>query len=270
MTLHPSLNLYPPLTLPLTLFRTLALPLILIQSPVRAPPQVCVVYCLDSQFVTDTPKFIAGCLQVLAAMAQLEAPHVSVLTKVDLIQDKVRWETQRPPVTASITRTKMNVMQDKASRGWMVLSSVARAVAQAQAWCSKLLTSAPEHRHTATPANTLPEALHIWFAQKGCRAVTRGLPALSPHLQSRCALLSPSACWRFSHSPSPSALRVAVGAGGAAGAGPGRPDEHAQRPDRAPLPAPEQGDGRPAGRLQVIQVIMYNLQVLQAHKRCCS
>jgi len=49
-----------------------------------------VVYCLDSQFVTDTPKFIAGCLQVLAAMAQLEAPHVSVLTKVDLIQDKVR------------------------------------------------------------------------------------------------------------------------------------------------------------------------------------
>ena len=52
--------------------------------------QVCVVYCLDSQFVTDTPKFIAGCLQVLAAMAQLEAPHVSVLTKVDLIPDKAR------------------------------------------------------------------------------------------------------------------------------------------------------------------------------------
>ena len=52
--------------------------------------QVVVVYCLDSQFVTDTPKFIAGCLQVLAAMAQLEAPHVSVLTKVDLIPDKVQ------------------------------------------------------------------------------------------------------------------------------------------------------------------------------------
>lgn len=28
--------------------------------------------------------------QALAAMVQLEVPHVSVLTKVDLLQDKVR------------------------------------------------------------------------------------------------------------------------------------------------------------------------------------
>jgi len=54
--------------------------------------QVCVVYCLDSQFVTDAAKFIAGCLQVLAAMAHLEAPHVSVLTKVDLIHDKTQLD----------------------------------------------------------------------------------------------------------------------------------------------------------------------------------
>lgn len=82
--------------------------------------QVCAVYCLDSQFVTEANKFIAGSLQVLiahsmfvnprlhldevdlvnvytdissqalAAMVQLEVPHISVLTKVDLLQDKVR------------------------------------------------------------------------------------------------------------------------------------------------------------------------------------
>jgi Conserved hypothetical ATP binding protein len=85
------------------------------------PLQVCAVYCLDSQFVTEANKFIAGSLQVsmtsqhvvnicaswirpassfralcvspqaLAAMVQLEVPHISVLTKVDLLQDKVQW-----------------------------------------------------------------------------------------------------------------------------------------------------------------------------------
>ena len=51
---------------------------------------MCAVYCLDSQFVSETPKFIAGSLQALAAMVQLELPHVNVLTKVDLIADKVQ------------------------------------------------------------------------------------------------------------------------------------------------------------------------------------
>lgn len=50
---------------------------------------MCAVYCLDCQFISETPKFIAGSLQALAAMVQLELPHVNVLTKVDLIADKV-------------------------------------------------------------------------------------------------------------------------------------------------------------------------------------
>lgn len=49
---------------------------------------VCVVYCLDSHFVTDVAKFMAGALQALAAMVRLELPHVNVLTKVDLLQEK--------------------------------------------------------------------------------------------------------------------------------------------------------------------------------------
>lgn len=50
---------------------------------------MCAVYCLDCQFVSETPKFIAGSLQALAAMVQLELPHVNVLTKVDMVADKV-------------------------------------------------------------------------------------------------------------------------------------------------------------------------------------
>lgn len=53
---------------------------------------MCVVYCLDSQFVSEMSKFVAGSLQALSAMVLLELPHVNVLTKVDLLtpESKVR------------------------------------------------------------------------------------------------------------------------------------------------------------------------------------
>ncbi|GIL85989.1 hypothetical protein Vretimale_9027 [Volvox reticuliferus] len=49
---------------------------------------ICVVYCLDAHFITDVSKFLAGALQALAAMVKLELPHVNVLTKIDLMEDK--------------------------------------------------------------------------------------------------------------------------------------------------------------------------------------
>lgn len=50
---------------------------------------VCAVYCLDSHFITDSSKFIAGCFQAMSAMVALEVPHLNVLTKVDLMPEKV-------------------------------------------------------------------------------------------------------------------------------------------------------------------------------------
>ncbi len=49
---------------------------------------VCAVYLLDSQFITDNSKFISGSMQALSAMVQLELPHINVLTKVDLLENK--------------------------------------------------------------------------------------------------------------------------------------------------------------------------------------
>ncbi|KAK9803735.1 hypothetical protein WJX73_009428 [Symbiochloris irregularis] len=46
---------------------------------------MAVVYCLDAQFASDGSKFVAGSLQALSAMVQLELPHINVLTKVDLL-----------------------------------------------------------------------------------------------------------------------------------------------------------------------------------------
>jgi GPN-loop GTPase len=51
---------------------------------------VCAIFCMDSHFITDSAKFIAGCFQALAAMVTLEVAHINVLTKVDLLEHKVR------------------------------------------------------------------------------------------------------------------------------------------------------------------------------------
>ncbi|KAB1226731.1 hypothetical protein CJ030_MR1G007874 [Morella rubra] len=49
---------------------------------------VCAVYLLDSQFMTDVTKFISGCMASLSAMVQLELPHVNILSKMDLVTNR--------------------------------------------------------------------------------------------------------------------------------------------------------------------------------------
>lgn len=58
---------------------------------------VCVVYLLDSQFMTDVSKFISGCMASLSAMVQLELPHVNILSKMDLVTNKRDLENYLNP-----------------------------------------------------------------------------------------------------------------------------------------------------------------------------
>eukprot|EP01068_Selenidium_serpulae_P009481 Selendium_serpulae@DN5242_c0_g1_i5.p2 len=55
--------------------------------------RVAAVYCLDVGFITDSSKFIAGTLSALSAMVQLELPHVNVLTKCDLVDDRAQIDS---------------------------------------------------------------------------------------------------------------------------------------------------------------------------------
>jgi GTPase SAR1 family protein len=50
---------------------------------------VCGVFLIDALFMTDHAKFVAGSLTALSAMVQLELPHVNVLSKCDLIRDRM-------------------------------------------------------------------------------------------------------------------------------------------------------------------------------------
>ncbi|GLJ42384.1 hypothetical protein SUGI_0877860 [Cryptomeria japonica] len=53
---------------------------------------VCAVYLLDSQFLSDITKYLSGCMPSLSAMIQLELPHVNILTKMDLVKNKKEIE----------------------------------------------------------------------------------------------------------------------------------------------------------------------------------
>ncbi len=47
--------------------------------------RVCTAFLVDSHFVVDGANFISASLAALSAMTSLEAPHVNVLSKVDLL-----------------------------------------------------------------------------------------------------------------------------------------------------------------------------------------
>lgn len=52
--------------------------------------RVCAAYLLDSQFLVEPSKFIAGMCSALSAMVQLQLPHVNILSKIDLLSTKDR------------------------------------------------------------------------------------------------------------------------------------------------------------------------------------
>jgi hypothetical protein len=46
------------------------------------------VFCIDSAFCIDASKFLSGTLLSLSAMVALELPHVTILTKCDLMDER--------------------------------------------------------------------------------------------------------------------------------------------------------------------------------------
>jgi len=73
--------------------------------------QMCVVYVIDSLIISDSSRFIAGTLMCLSAMVQLELPHVNLLSKCDLVEDKELLESFFDPDT----RTLMEDLDQRAA-----------------------------------------------------------------------------------------------------------------------------------------------------------
>lgn len=53
---------------------------------VQAGYRIVGLYLIDSSFLADPAKFVAGVLACLSAMVRLEVPHINVLSKMDLLR----------------------------------------------------------------------------------------------------------------------------------------------------------------------------------------
>ncbi|XP_011202998.2 GPN-loop GTPase 3 [Bactrocera dorsalis] len=52
--------------------------------------RICTVFLVDSQFMVDGAKFLSGTMAALSVMANLEMPHVNILSKMDLLSKTAR------------------------------------------------------------------------------------------------------------------------------------------------------------------------------------
>lgn len=52
--------------------------------------RVCGIFLIDVQFMIDTSKFLSGTLAALSVMINLEIPHISILSKMDLLSKSAR------------------------------------------------------------------------------------------------------------------------------------------------------------------------------------
>ena len=57
--------------------------------------RLCGVFLVDSQFMTDGAKFLSGTMAALSVMANMEMPHVNVLSKMDLLSKTTRSQLDK-------------------------------------------------------------------------------------------------------------------------------------------------------------------------------
>lgn len=56
---------------------------------------ICAVFLVDVQFMTDAAKFLSGTMAALSVMVNLELPHVNLLSKMDLLSVSARKRLDR-------------------------------------------------------------------------------------------------------------------------------------------------------------------------------
>ena len=83
---------------------------------------------MDSHFLTEAAKFFGVCLTALSTMVQLELPHISILSKMDLLSKKEKKEINKyldPDVSMLVS--ELNT-QSMTSRHHSLTMAIARLV----------------------------------------------------------------------------------------------------------------------------------------------
>lgn len=85
----------------------------LIDNLKRVGYNCCAIYMMDSILITDASRFIAGTMMCLSVMVQLETPHISVLSKCDLVRNKSAIDRFLDPDTDSLLNALNGMSQQK-------------------------------------------------------------------------------------------------------------------------------------------------------------
>jgi len=56
---------------------------------------LCCIYLVDVQFMTDGTKFLSGTMSALSVMVNLELPHVNLLSKMDLLSKSTKKQLDK-------------------------------------------------------------------------------------------------------------------------------------------------------------------------------
>ena len=67
----------------------------LVEHLAAADFRLCGVFVMDAQFMIEPSKFVSGVMAVLSTMVNLEIPHVSVMTKLDLLNKAAKKNLDR-------------------------------------------------------------------------------------------------------------------------------------------------------------------------------
>ena len=89
--------------------------------------RLCAVYLMDSHFLTDAAKFFGVCLTALSTMLQLELPHISVLSKMDLLSKKEKKEVDKyldPDVSTLVSELTSQSMNPQHHGITMVIANL--------------------------------------------------------------------------------------------------------------------------------------------------
>ena len=57
--------------------------------------RLCSIFLVDSQFMIDGAKFISGTMAALSVMANMELPHLNILSKMDLLSKTARGQLDK-------------------------------------------------------------------------------------------------------------------------------------------------------------------------------
>ncbi|KAI0985185.1 hypothetical protein GJ496_000079 [Pomphorhynchus laevis] len=72
--------------------------------------KICALFLLDAQFIIDPPKFIAGMLVALSVLVNVEVPHISIMSKMDLLN------SEQKQIVESYLEPDLFTLQDQAEQ----------------------------------------------------------------------------------------------------------------------------------------------------------